>query len=308
MGKLSGRRLTAFAVLAALVVAAHFLPGFSTSDLLAELRNGVHIVGFALIAGFLYTEIRTSIPVRVCLVLLIIALLGVVSEFVQSGFGSVDLYDVSRDLAGASIFLVAMLLWSWSARVRRGALIIRCLSAVVALAVFAPLVYWSMIFAGYARQFPVILDFDGRADQMIFKPIDAGVTFVDAPVAGDGFTGQALQVELLHDGWSGIRLGLPIIDWSDYRFLTFRISMRGDTPRDVEVRLHDGVHPGFSTLHLIGSDRIGAIPEAVRFALRDLAVIPGRPDVDPSRVYEIYIIGTDNPPGTTMYLDDIRLE
>ena len=308
MARLSVGRLAVFAVLAVLVVGAHFLPGFSTSDLTGELRNGVHIVGFAAIAAILYSLLPAAAPVRALLTLLVVAVLGVVSEFVQSGFTGVDLYDVSRDLAGASVFLVAAFLWSWSAHVTRGATIIRGLSVIVGLAVFAPLIYWLVIFMAYARQFPVILDFEGPADHLIFESINANISITDSTEAGGGFDGQVLRVDLLRRGWSGILLKLPINDWSEYRFVSFRVAMIGDTRTRFDVHLTDGMHPGYRTQHLIGGDPAGPDPVTVRLPLREVNNIPGRPPLDPSRIFNMYIIGKDRRAGAIMYLDDIRLE
>lgn len=301
-------RLAASIILTLLVVGAHVVPGFSTSDLLAELRNGAHFVGFAAIAWILYPLIRLPRALRVLLILLIVATLGVISEFTQSRFQHVDLADVARDLAGSSIMLVAILLWSWSGRIRRGAVVVRGLAIVTGLAVVAPLAYWSAVYASYVRQFPVIVDFDGPADYLIYRSGDASFSTVDAATAGDGFVGQVLSATLLGRNRSTIVLQLPLNDWSDYRWLSFRIAITGDSPTRFDVHLNDGFHPGYRTRHRIGDSSAGSDPVTVRFPLEDAEAIPGRPDLDTATIYEIYLIARGSQPDAVLYLDDVRLE
>jgi hypothetical protein len=165
-----------------------------------------------------------------------------------------------------------------------------------------------IIFGTYANRFPVILDFEQGTDELTFEPIDANVSIVDADTEGLDFVGAVAKIELLRRGWSGIRIQPAVSNWSSYQFLTLRISMIGDSRTRFDVHLSDGEHPETRTQHLIGGDLATADPSVVRFPLRDVVDMAGRPALDLSSIEQIHIIGKDRQAGAIMYLDDIRLE
>ncbi len=84
--------------------------------------------------------------------------------------------------------------------------------------------------------------------------------------------------------------------------------MHGDTRTRFDVRLSDGAHPGYRLQHLIGGDPADPNFRLARFPLRDAMEVSGRPDLDPSNILGIYVIGKNRGPGAVMYLDDFRLE
>ena len=185
---------------------------------------------------------------------------------------------------------------------------LRVVSILIGSLIFVPLVYWSGVYGSYARQFPVILNFEVYSDRLLLDPVNSNVSIIDAGGIGGDFSGSIVEIELLRTGWTGVRI-LPVIgDWSDYQTLSFQIAMVGGTQPRFGVRLSYGLHPGFRPHHYMGGDSAGPQPKRVRISLQGAAEVPGRPDLEISNIIELHIVGRDLQTGTVMYLDEFRLE
>ena len=99
-----------------------------------------------------------------------------------------------------------------------------------------------------------------------------------------------------------------------YEYLTMRAAIVGGYDSRIIVHISDGEHPGYRVQHLTGDRSVGRDPTTIRFPLRGVVDIPGRPDLDPSKIRDVYIIGKTRRKGkdksgeTRMFLDNIRLE
>ena len=107
--------------------------------------------------------------------------IGFLAEMTQAYTGSsFDIEDASRDAAGALLYVLARLTWTWGTTSGSGAIRIlaRALAAAFAIASAVPLAYWSSIFLAERWKAPVVADFDGRWSDYFFYGINAEVRLV----------------------------------------------------------------------------------------------------------------------------------
>lgn len=317
--KSASLRLIVVAMLIAVaVVGGHLLPGLDATEIDREIRNGLHLIGFALIAAVIFEALSMRPLSAVVTTLLLVASLGALAEFVQSLDGKgYDLADLTRDVAGAATYLCARLVWNWTNAEARSSVArfsARLLSIVLGVLLFFPLSYWLSVNAGIAAKFPTIMDFEGRWDAYTYSPVNAQVRLVNTTSTASEFTGSSVDILLLHRRWSGLNIKPVVSDWSSYQFLTMRIAITGGHDNTISVELSDVEHPGYRIQHFVGVQSVGPDSSVIRFPLRAGREIDGRPDLDLSDVRAIYIIAKTRHTSTNkqeeirMYLDDIRLE
>ncbi len=315
-------RLPRMVVVAALVTAAvvigHLLPGLNATEIDHEIRNALHVIGFALVAAVIFESLRMTAVKAALITLVLVATLGALAEFTQKfGGKEIDLQDLYRDIAGAMIYLCARTMWIWTNTKRRSPAVhffARLASIVLGILLIVPLGYWISVNAKIAAQIPTILDFDGRWDSYLYEPIDAEVSLVESDLDADEYSGSSAELLLLRRSWSGLRIAPVVSDWSSYEFLTMRAAIVGGYDSKVVVHISDGEHPGYRIQHLVGARDVGTQSSLIRFPLRGVVDIAGRPDLDPANITAVYIIGKSKRKGkdksgeTRMFLDDIRLE
>ncbi|RLA27591.1 MAG: hypothetical protein DRR11_08130 [Gammaproteobacteria bacterium] len=302
----------------AAVIAGHLLPGLDQTGISAEIRNALHIVGFALIAAAIFESLPMHSTKAALTTLALVAVLGTLAEFVQKlGGKEIDLLDLSRDIAGATLYLCVRIVWNLSNTSGRATVVrysMRVLSAVLGVLIFAPLGYWLAANARVAAQFPIILDFDGRWDSYLYESIESEVSVVQVDSADGKNASSTAEIQLLRRSWSGLKIEPVVSDWSSYQFLTMRAAIDGGYDSKVVVHISDGEHQGYRIQHLVGGRSVGPEATTIRFPLRGVVDIPGRPDLDPSNIRDVYIIGKTRRKGkdksgtTRLFLDDIRLE
>jgi hypothetical protein len=300
------------------VVIGHLLPGLDATEIDREIRNSLHVIGFAFIAAVIFEALPLSTARAALTTLSIVAVLGALAEFVQSLDGKgFDLGDLYRDIAGAVLYIVARVLWNWTKVEGRSSLIrfsARTVSMALGILLFVPLSYWSYAKAGIAAKFPTIIDFDGRWDSYTYKPVNSEVTLVTGGSSAEKNTGAFAEIVLLHRGWSGLSIKPVVSDWSSFQFLTMRAAVIGVQESTITVDISDVEHPGYRIQHHVGASSAGPEPTVIRFPLHAVSEIPGRPELDLSNVTAVYIIaktgrkGKNNSGEIRMILDDIRLE
>ena len=312
------RMIIVATLVTAVVVVGHLLPGLDQTGISAEIRNALHIVGFALIAAAIFETLPMHSTKAALTTLALVAVLGTLAELAQKlGGKEIDLLDLSRDIAGATLYLCARIVWNSSNTAGRATVVrysTRMLSAVLGVLIFVPLGFWLVVNARIAAQFPTILDFDGRWDSYLYEAIESEVS-VAAEESADGKNASSYaDIQLLRRSWSGLKIEPVVADWSSYQFLTMRAAIDGGYDSKVVVHISDGEHPGYRIQHLVGGRSVGPEATTIRFPLRGVVDIPGRPDLDPSNIRDVYIIGKTRRKGkdksgiTRLFLDDIRLE
>jgi VanZ family protein len=209
------------AVVAALVTAAvvigHLLPGLDATEIDHEIRNALHVIGFALVAAVIFESLRTTAVKAALITLVLVAILGALSEFTQKfGGKEIDLQDLYRDIAGAMIYLCARTMWIWTNTKRRSPVVhffARLASIVLGILLIVPLGYWISVNARIAAQIPTILDFDGRWDSYLYEPIDAEVSLVESDLDVDETAGFLIDYGEIK------RVVRPLMDRLDHRVL-----------------------------------------------------------------------------------------
>lgn len=290
-------------LLAISVVTMHVLPGLDGSFAEANIRDALHVLGFAGVAAILFEVVPAS-PVRKSLSAFAVAvLLGALSESIQRYVNQpFNFADVLRDAAGAAIYLLARLIWHWSGSKTNSPVLrnmLRGSSALIVALLIVPLIYWSSVIAQYVRRLPVIVDFTAIHDVSTIKPINARIQVADNGTA---------SVEMFDPGWSGILVDAVAGDWSGYRYLVVYAGISGARGGKISVHLSDGPHAGVRTQHSIGSLPAADEIAELRFELRDVAVLPGRPELNIARIELLYLIGQFRGEGAILTVDQIRLE
>lgn len=305
-------------LLVAAVIFGHLLPGLDATEIDREIRNALHVIGFALVAAVIFEALPMRVTTAALTTLVLVAALGALAEIAQNlGGKSMDLTDLYLDIAGATLYLCARIVWQWTNAERRSPVAhfsARLVSMVLGILIFLPLGYWLSVDARIAANFPTILDFDGRWDAYLYLPIDSEVSLVKTDATSGDYDGTFAEILLLRRSWSGLKIEPVVSDWSSFQFLTMRAAIVGGYGSKVIVHISDGVHPGYRTQHRVGDRSVGQQPTTLRFPLRGVVDIPGRPDLDLSNIRDIYIIGKtkrrgeDKSEETRLILDDIRLE
>ena len=117
------------------------------------------------------------------------------------------------------------------------------------------------------------------------------MSLATADSSTEAYTGTYAEFLLLRRSWSGLKIEPVVSDWSSFRFLTMRAAIVGGYESKIVVHISDGEHPGYRIQHLVGGRDVGPEPTIIRFPLRGVVDIPGRPDLDPSKIRDVYIIG-----------------
>ncbi len=144
------------------VAAAHLIPGIDGSEVERNIRDSLHIIGFAGVAGLIFILVPLG---RVGKSLVAFAggmVLGALAEYGQllAGF-TFSQQDVVRDAIGAGLMIVGLLLWTTT--ISHGfRVILRVFACMLVTGVFSPFAYWSTAFLSERIKAPVVMDFEGR--------------------------------------------------------------------------------------------------------------------------------------------------
>ena len=127
------------------VVVSHLLPGLDTSEIDRQTRNALHVLGFAVVTASLFEVLPTSTIKAAVTTLLLVTMLGGLSEFAQNLAGKDgNLSDLYRDIAGSTLYLSARILWTWTSAEGRSFIVrisLRALSVAIGALILAPLGY-----------------------------------------------------------------------------------------------------------------------------------------------------------------------
>jgi len=300
------RALAAVLLISGAMVGGHLLPGLDNSRVEDGIRNGLHILVFAVFAVIIFQYMKSSSTVMaVSTAIIVAAMIGGLAETFQYLSGrQPDLFDVVRDLAGAVLGIAACLLWQWSANKRISRSMsgtARSISVLLGIAIIAPALFWSSIIGMGRMTSPVILDFDQWWNQYIFRPINAEISTPTA-VAG------AAELYLQKRGRSGLIVSPMMTDWTDYEYLTITAEMASGPDTNVTLRINDGDRKNNWSDQFLASIVIVPDSSTIRIPLRELINEPGQPTMDLSDIQEVVIFARDRRRDTVMRIENIRLE
>ena len=303
---MTAQRVAVATTLVAAVVAAHYLPGIANTIIEQELRNGLHILGFALVTAVIFELLPGNSWKTAVVSFLCVLAIGLFAEVAQRFGGRVvDFSDLYRDMFGATIFLVARLLW----QAGHSVYVNRILAVGIGLCAVVPLAYTIYTRTLIATNFPVIMGFDRGQDYKYVLPVGAEVQLIDADGDSPLFSGNVGKFAQSSSRWSGLQIETVVKDWSSYSSLVLTAQiLDGGQQSQLDLRLTDGIHPCMRTQHSMGGATVSDIPARIRFSLHGERKIDGRPDLDLTGIEYIYIIGKAQVEGATLLIDNIHLE
>ena len=307
------RTMLGILLLSAAVIAGHLVTGFDHSEFEIGIRNALHILGFATFALIVF-ECLTHLKITVAIIatLAIIAMVGGLAELAQLSQGKqVDLSDLGRDITGAAICLGSRILWrrSYTPRNSRfGTGLYRVGSALLALLIFAPLLYWLTVIGASRSTFPVIVSFDHWWDTHLYSPINSEITMSATSAMSPVGAGTMAVIRLSGSGRSGLAITPVISNWSDYEYLTIEAAIVKGSDTSVTVRFFDKQGINRPNVRHVARITVDSEPKVFRLQLHDFDVKSKRRPLDLSDVQQIVIYARDRRVGTVMLLDEIRLE
>ena len=306
MSSINPSAIATILLLSLAVVAAHLFPGLDNSRVESGVRNGLHLVVFAVFAVIVFDNLKQKgILQAVVFAVVGVALIGSASEFVQFLSGrNPDMMDIARDLTGATLALAARLLWLRASRNGTYAIygyLQRSASILLAVSIVVPLLCWSSIIASGKMASPAILDFEQWWNKYTYRPVNADIV---VPQTGAG----SLQLELHQRGRSGLIVSPMMTDWSGFQFLIIDAGMLRGPAANVTVRINDRERKNVWTDQFMSPTVFETDSSVIRIPLGELAEEQGQPSMDLADIQEIVIFARDRRRDTAMLIEDIRLE
>lgn len=282
------------------------MPGLDNSRVEDGVRNGLHLLVFAVFAAILFERLKFSKTIVIVTVTIVAAAtIGTLSELLQFAAGrQPDIFDVIRDVTGAALALVACLLWSKSDESGRSQLMMRAgrvAAVVTGLLIAGPFLFWSSIVGLGRLSAPTILDFDQWWNKYTYRPINAEIA-LPGSVAG--------SVEILLDSsiLSGLVISPMTTDWSHYQSLVVDAHMLKGTDANMTVRINDSRRRNSWSDEFLASIVVVPDRKQIRIPLSALLDEPGKPPIDLSDIQEIALFARDRRNGSILLIDEIRLD
>ena len=292
-------------VVAAAVVLLHLAPGLDNFIVEIQMRNGLHVIGFAAVAALTIAFVPGGALIRSIAALLVSAAIGSASEFAQLATGSAfDVNDLFRDIAGAALFVVAWFLWTAPKRFELSALWgtgLRIAAAISLLAIFAPFGYWAGVFVVARSQAPVIHDFDQPWARYFVSSINATHSFVGSA------EGAHLAVTLGSRPRSGMTLAAATRNWRAAEQLAFDAWVTHDAPVQVSIHINDRRRIGRFRDSEAGTVRVNQAPTTYRISIADVLSETQAPD-NVGSIRQIVFFARDRTEGAVLSVDNVRLE
>jgi hypothetical protein len=273
-----------------------------------------HVPGFALVAALLLAGFpaRDGLGGRRALhhaVLLAASVgVGMLVEGLQGiAGGDMDAGDVVRDLAGATVTLLAAASCRPDVRpssrwaLRFGAL-------VLALGFAAPTVGALADEARARRRFPVLADFS-RADELERFEWSA-LTTASRVQTNDGGAGRrpALRVSLAPGQFPGFALIYFPRDWRGFRSFVLSYANRSSASFELNVRIDDKRHNNEHTDRFNGRYQVAPGRHEIRIALADVESAPRGRKLDLGNVRTVIVFAYKPQTPREIVVESLRLE
>ena len=312
-------RSTLFLGLFFTAMVMHLLPGLDGSWLERNVRDALHVIGFAVMTALFFRLIDAGKPTKLAGAFLAALSLAVCAEALQAflrregGQGFLETFvadspgDILRDVFGSTMILLALVVRLWvKPGSDRGPLsaVSQISSSFFVLAVFAPLVFWVGVWAVERSKEPSVVDLHGRWASSFVAPINATVEVIQAGTGRDKVAGF-LDVGLTRRQRSGVAVTPAFQDWSAYSSLEFRAHLDTALTTVVTVHVNDREHVGrfldleALTVEIGSSEVVYCVPLG---ALDDAS-----PRSDPADIGQLVFLARSRREGASLRLSDIRL-
>lgn len=309
------RRLYLYALLLLLPLIALLaflqISGRSSPVAIMRTMDAGHAFAFCLISWLLYLAVepygkRRALLISGSLSMLLVVLTEVLQSFVGR---TASFEDIGISLLGVLVALSGVVVWhAMDSRVLRGGHVL--LTILIALWVSQPA--WDEWRAVWLRdqQFPVLGNFEDPLERRLWKA--SGVAHGHATQLSRAEVGMAdgrysLQIETVHDTWSGALYNADRQDWRGYSQLVIEL-YNPSTPFALNIRIDDTAKasPGYSERYN-GLYQVAAGSNKLSIPLARIERGPRSRKLDLGSIRKMVLFTTKQEPSRVFYLDNVRL-
>lgn len=297
------------------VLVAHQVALDPLPVLARQLREALHAVGFAALAGVLLLGIRAGGNGKRSSIVAVLGcfLVAVIAEGIQVfGPRDADLDDLASDGLGILTGVLVMRLWLGDFRRGRTLAPLRNFAlvgaAVLSAAVLAPLVDTIYAMSAQRAALPVLAAFDSRWEKRLYAgSLSHGMKLIPTPQLADADAGRSALLNLGQRDIPGLEL-FPFGDWRSYESLVFDVKSAIDRDVSVGVRVHDVGHNNE------WDDRFGyrfvATTEKARIVIpiAEIEKTPSGRRLNMAMIEAIIFFSSDPTGDERIYVDNIRLD
>jgi len=302
-------------VILAAIAIAHLRSPSHISNLARSFENSLHGPGFAVFAVFVFAILRIyhHSPTNYRNAAAIAMAIGVLSELAQfPGPRDASLSDLVLDAIGIIAGLGIVALFDRSVRTSLDDKLILALGAASVLA--SAVIYVPTAWYGYAavyqyRALPTLLEFDGFWERAIY-----GQTWKQRPelvAAPSGWPDASNMIAYTKEtGRFGLLIRLePYPDWSKYASLSFLAASGDAGHQEIIVTVRERRPQGRRRANRY-SRPLSVGPEPTRYVidLEEVRSISNGQPFDISHVSAVSFHAADPGSGTSIFVDDFRLE
>lgn len=267
----------------------------------------VPVFGAVAVGALLATPNSWATPRRFLVSLLVVAVLGIVSELAQvPGARDASLTDLRSDLlggAGALCLALAVCRRFALHRRARGALLVAGL-AIIAVAL-APLAWASATHIARSSWLPSLAQFDSRFMTMLYRAQSSTVSAVPDPESG----AAAAEVVLGDGRWPGIAFEALWPDWRAYDALEIEFENPSAEPLPLTIRIDDRSHRSNQTHEDRFNRPVQLAPgrQTVRIGMQVLREAPAGRSMNLAEIDRLIVFAPAGLAGRRFILHDLRL-
>ena len=294
-------------LLAGSVAAAHLIPAIDGSEVERNIRDSLHIIGFAAVAGLIFILVPLGRVGKSLVAFAGAMVLGTLAEYGQllAGF-TFSQQDVVRDAISAALMIVGLLLWTTT--ISHGfRAILRVFACMLVTGVFAPFAYWSTAFLSERMKAPVVMDFEGRFAHYYYAVTNADMSLIMEPGADSATGNHAIELTLTRAQRSGVLISTAMHNWGDFTWLVFDARIVSGNDSVVSVHLNDYDSIGHLVDTQSGMVTVSGDGSSYRVPLHEIIKEAGRSD-DADDIRQVALFARSRHRGTVLRIDNLRLQ
>jgi VanZ family protein len=297
----------------------HLVPGLDSSQIEINIRNALHVVGFATVTALIFRLIDANSLAKYFGAFAGALLLGIFSEAAQSYLrwdGDSEIaqslitdstQDILRDLFGAGMILLALFLRDYSKRFSGNptlSVALKVGSAAASIAVFAPIVFWVSVSLMERSKEPVLIDIDGRWASLALTSVNSAVEIIpDALNATEN--GGYIRITLSRRPRSGVAFSPTFNDWSRYSSLLF--SARLDIPSTTLVTIHINDRGRLGRFRDLEESTVEVGDVATTYCISLDKVVAAQPGNDMSNIGQLVFLARSRRDGAILNIGEVSL-
>jgi VanZ family protein len=300
-------------------MAFHLVPGLDSSQIEINIRNALHVVGFAAVTALVFRLIDANPLAKYFGAFSGALLLGIFSEVIQSyrrWNGGAEIaqsliadsaQDILRDLFGAGMILLALFMRDCSKRFSGNpitSIALKFGSAAAIITVCTPIVFWVGVSLLERSKSPVLIDIDGRWASLALTPINSAVDIVPGAITDTGGGGD-IRITLSRRPRSGVAISPTFNDWSSYSSLLF--SARLDIPSSTVVTVHINDRERLGRFRDLAESTVEIGIVIKTFCVSLDKVVAAQPGNNMSNIGQLVFLARSRRDGAILSIGDVRL-